>query len=178
LNTTKEEPYKKKKTRFTGAVVTVSDRSYRGERADISGEVACSILADAKIEVVRKEIVPDDLESIKSILLDLCEEEIDLIVTSGGTGVSPRDVTPEATLAVIDRQIPGMSEAMRAESLKVSPHAMISRAVCGMRGKTFIVNLPGSPSAVRDCLKVAMKAIPHALRVATGEVVDCSEEED
>lgn len=163
--------------RFKAAVVTVSDRSYRGDRADLSGDVACSIIENAGIRIVRKDVIPDEFETIKSVLIDLCEQGINLIVTTGGTGVSPRDVTPEATLEVVEREVPGMAEAMRAESLKVSPHAMISRAVCGMRGKTLIINLPGSPGAVKDCLRTAMKAIPHALRVASGEVTDCSNEQ-
>ncbi len=168
---------RREEKRFKAAVVTISDRSYRGERVDLSGDVACSIIENAGISVVRRDVIPDEFETIRSVLIELCEQGVELIVTTGGTGLSPRDVTPEATLDILEREIPGMAEAMRAESLKISPHAMISRAVCGMRGKTIIVNLPGSPKAVKDCLEIVMKAIPHALEVASGQVTDCVREQ-
>jgi len=164
----------RKPGRYTAAVVTVSDKGSAGERKDESGPVVRSILEDAGIEVVRVVIVADERAKLKRILDDLCGEGVDLVVTTGGTGVSPRDVTPEATLDVIDREVPGLAEAMRAESLKVTAHAMISRAVCGLKGKTLIINLPGSPRGARECLNVVMPAVPHALEVAAGDISDCA----
>ncbi len=161
---------------FTAAVVTVSDKGAAGEREDRSGAVVRELLEGAGIQVERTAIVPDDLEALKELLSELCSEGLNLVVTTGGTGLSPRDVTPEATLAVIDKEIPGMAEAMRAESLKVTPHAMISRAVCGMKGTTLLINLPGSPKGAAECLGVVMGALPHALEVAAGEVSECATE--
>lgn len=165
-----------KGTEFKAAVVTVSDKGAAGEREDKSGAVVCEVLGAAGIEVERTQIIPDELELLKDLLRELCAGGFNLVVTTGGTGLSPRDVTPEATLAVIDKQIPGMAEAMRAESLKVTPHAMISRAVCGMKGATLVVNLPGSPKGARECLQVVMGALPHALGVAAGTVSECAAE--
>jgi molybdopterin adenylyltransferase len=159
---------------FKAAVVTVSDKGAAGEREDRSGEVVRGALQEAGIEVVRRDIVPDDLEGLKALLGELCDSGLNLVVTTGGTGLSPRDVTPEATLAVIEREVPGMAEAMRAESLKVTPHAMISRAACGLRGSTLVINLPGSPKGARECLEVVMPALPHALEVASGEASECA----
>ena len=170
------EVHKQERVSYEGAVVTVSDKSAAGEREDKSGAVVGEMLETAGIRVVRAEIVPDDAELLKSLLCELCGEGINLVVTTGGTGLSPRDVTPEATLEVIDKEVPGMAEAMRAESLKVTPHAMISRAVCGLRGGTLIINLPGSPKGARECLDVVMPAVPHALEVVAGEVSECAVE--
>lgn len=159
---------------FKAAVVTVSDKGAAGEREDRSGMVVREILEEAGIEVASAEIVPDDRERLAALLVELCERGLDLIVTTGGTGLSPRDVTPEATLTVIEKEVPGMAEAMRAESCKVTPHAMISRAVCGLRGNTLIINLPGSPKGAAECLGVVMPAVPHALEVASGEAYECA----
>lgn len=159
---------------FKAAVVTVSDKGAAGEREDRSGAVVREVLEGAGIEVVRTAIVPDDMEGLKALLGELCASGLNLVVTTGGTGLSPRDITPEATLAVIDREVPGMAEAMRAESLKVTPHAMISRAACGLKGSTLVVNLPGSPNGARECLEVVMPALPHALEVAAGEASECA----
>jgi len=159
---------------FTAAVVTVSDKGAAGEREDKSGAVVRQVLQEAGIEVVRGDIVPDDLEGLKALLVELCGSGLNLVVTTGGTGLSPRDVTPEATLAVVEREVPGMVEAMRAESLKVTPHAMISRAACGLKGGTLVINLPGSPKGARECLEVVMPALPHALEVASGEASECA----
>src|SRR5659263_499812 len=159
---------------FKAAVVTVSDKGAAGEREDRSGAVVREVLEGAGLEVARAEIVPDEKETLASLLEELCARGFNLVVTTGGTGLSPRDVTPEATLAVIDKEIPGMAEAMRAESLKVTPHAMISRAVCGLKGSTLVVNLPGSPNGARECLDVVMPALPHALEVAAGEASECA----
>jgi len=164
--------------KYTAAVVTVSDKGAAGEREDLSGAVVRDILEGAGIEVVRREIVPDEANVLSELLVALCDQGIDLIVTTGGTGVSPRDVTPEATLAVIEKEIPGMAEAMRAESLKVTPHAMISRAVCGLRGGALILNLPGSPKGARENLEVVMPAVPHTLEVAGGRVSECAQPSD
>ena len=164
--------------KYTAAVVTVSDKGAAGEREDLSGAVVRDILEGAGIEVVRRKIVPDEANVLSELLVALCDQGIDLIVTTGGTGVSPRDVTPEATLAVIEKEIPGMAEAMRAESLKVTPHAMISRAVCGLRGGALILNLPGSPKGARENLEVVMPAVPHTLEVAGGRVSECAQPPD
>ncbi len=162
--------------KYTAVVVTVSDKGSAGEREDESGPVVREILEDAGIDVPRVVIVADERAELEQLLCDLCGEGFNLVVTTGGTGVSPRDVTPEATLEVIDREVPGLAEAMRAESLKVTSHAMISRAVCGLKGGTLIINLPGSPKGARECLEVAMPAVPHALEVAAGDVSECAVE--
>jgi molybdenum cofactor synthesis domain-containing protein len=163
-------------TPYRAAVVTVSDKGAAGEREDRSGAVVREVLEAAGIEVARQEIVPDDREALADLLRELCDGGSNLVVTTGGTGLSPRDVTPEATLAVIEREVPGMAEVMRAESLKVTPHAMISRAVCGLRGATLVINLPGSPAGARECLEVVMPAVPHALEVASGNASECAGE--
>jgi len=156
------------------AVLTVSDRGARGEREDRSGKVIAEMVRSAGWNVAVYKIIPDEKEIIKTELIKLAEEKrVDLVLTTGGTGVAPQDLTPDATLEIITREVPGMAEAMRRESLKKTPHAMLSRAVCGLRGKTLIVNLPGSPRAVQECLEVVMPAIPHALELLRGEVSDC-----
>jgi molybdopterin adenylyltransferase len=163
--------------RFRAAVVTVSDKGAAGEREDKSGVVVREALREAGIEVVHARIVPDELEELKALLAEMCDAGLNLVVTTGGTGVSPRDVTPEATAAVIEREVPGMAEAMRAASLKVTPHAMISRAICGLKGCTLIINLPGSPKGALECLEVVMPTVPHALEVAAGEASECAAEQ-
>lgn len=147
------------------AILTVSDRSARGERADASGPVIDAFVRDElSWNVAKTEIVPDDASQIVSTLVEWCEElKVDLIFTTGGTGFAPSDVTPEATQAVVEREAPGLAEAMRAASLKVTPHAMLSRAVCGIRGSTLIINLPGSPKACRENLETIAPALPHAV---------------
>ncbi len=156
-------------------ILTASDRGSRGEREDESGKVIRELLGRIGAEVVAYEIVPDELEIIKGRLIAFGEEfRCDLVVTTGGTGFSPRDVTPEATLAVIHRQVPGIPEAMRAESLKKTPHAMLSRAVAGIRGKTLIVNLPGSPRGVRENLEVILPALPHGIDILRGDAGECA----
>jgi molybdenum cofactor synthesis domain-containing protein len=162
---------------FKAAVVTVSDKGATGEREDLSGVVVKDALTAAGIEVARREILLDDLEELTYILHELCDSGLDLVVTTGGTGLSERDITPEATLAVIHKEVPGMSEAMRSASLKVTPHAMISRAVCGIKWKCLIINLPGSPKGAKECLDVVMRAIPHALEVLSGQASECAQSE-
>ncbi len=158
------------------AVVTLSDRSSRGERADGAGPVVGEILTEALgTRPHAAPVLPDDAGEIREKLIELCDREgCDLVVTTGGTGLSPRDVTPEATLAAIDREVPGLAEAMRAGGLKHTPMAMLSRAVCGQRGRTLIVNLSGSPKAAREQLEIILPVLPHALEVAGGRVTDCA----
>ena len=155
-------------------VLTLSDKGSRGEREDLSGPEASRMLGEAGIETVLSEVVPDEAELIAAKLVELADaRRLDLVVTTGGTGVSPRDVTPDATLKVIDREIPGMAEAMRRESMLKTPHAMISRAVAGIRGATLIVNLPGSPRGVRENLAVILPALKHAVEKIKGDPRDC-----
>ena len=147
-------------------ILTVSDRSARGERVDASGPALVKAVKAQGWQVVRTEIVPDGLEQIRAILLAWCATgEVDVILTTGGTGFSGRDITPEATQAVVERPAPGMAEAMRAASLKVTPHAMLSRSTAGIRGQTLIVNLPGSPKGARENLAVIIPVLPHAVQL-------------
>jgi molybdopterin adenylyltransferase len=156
------------------AIITLSDKGSAGEREDESGQIIREMIASINASVVHYEILPDEKSLILETLQRLSDSgNVDLILTTGGTGVAPRDVTPEATLAVIDRELPGMAEAMRAESLKKTPHAMISRAVAGIRKQTLIVNLPGSPKAVRENLAVILPALPHAIEKIKGDPSDC-----
>jgi molybdenum cofactor synthesis domain-containing protein len=145
-------------------ILTVSDRSARGERADESGPLLRQMVERQGWAVERESIVPDDSPSIQAALIDwVGDVQLNLILTTGGTGFALRDVTPEATRAVIEREAPGLAEAMRAASLVKTPHAMLSRAVCGIRGRTLIVNLPGSPKAARENLETILPALPHAI---------------
>ncbi len=146
-------------------ILTSSDRSARGERPDTSGQVIRAFVEERlQWTVAEQRIVPDERDAIREILLYWCDvQHLNLILTTGGTGFAPRDVTPEATREVITREAPGLAEAMRADSLKKTPHAMLSRAVCGLRGITLIVNLPGSPKAVQENLEMLAPALPHAI---------------
>ncbi len=147
-------------------ILTLSDRSARGERPDASGLVLAEAAAAQGWQVVRQAILPDELAAVCDTLAEWADSgEMDLILTTGGTGFSPRDVTPEATQAVIDRPAPGLAEAMRAASLRVTPHAMLSRAVAGIRRRTLIINLPGSPSAAAENLAVVIPVLPHAVHL-------------
>ncbi len=148
------------------AILTVSDRSSKGERPDIAGPALVEIVTGQSWQVVLTAIVADEMQLIQEILIHWCDtEKIDVILTTGGTGFSQRDVTPEATLAVLARQAPGLAETMRASSLRVTPHAMLSRAVAGIRGRTLIINLPGSPKGAVENLRVVLPVILHAVQL-------------
>jgi molybdopterin adenylyltransferase len=156
-------------------VLTISDKGSRNLREDESGKIVVGMLEEAGFLVLKKEIVPDDQRQIADTLKRWSEKErLSLIITSGGTGLSPTDVTPQAMDEVIDFQVPGMAEAMRAESLKKTPHAMISRAMAGVRGSTLIINLPGSPRGARENLLVILPALNHALSKLGGDPSDCA----
>jgi molybdopterin adenylyltransferase len=155
-------------------ILTVSDRSARGERDDESGPVIRKIIEqELAAHIAEYKIVPDEIADIAEVLIRWSDElNLDLVLTTGGTGFAVRDVTPEATLKVIDRRAPGIEEAMRAASMKHTAHAMLSRAVVGMRGRTIIVNLPGSPKAVSENLAVILPVLPHAIRLLRGEAAE------
>jgi molybdopterin adenylyltransferase len=156
-------------TQIRAIVITVSDACSRGERADASGEALVHLLTEAGAEIVLKEIVSDDLDPLIGKLRDYADrDDVNLVITTGGTGFSPRDNTPEATLAVIERAAPGLSEAMRMETLKHTPMAMISRGVCGIRSGALIVNLPGSPKGVRESFAVIKPVLAHAIALLAG----------
>jgi molybdenum cofactor synthesis domain-containing protein len=149
-------------------ILTISDRGARGEYVDRSGPLIADILGTrTNWHISRRQIIPDDFESIADTLIEWCDRGIDLLLTSGGTGFAPRDITPEATRSVIEREAPGIAEAVRAESLKITRHAMLSRAVAGIRGRTLIINMPGNPKAVRENLDVLLPVLPHALELLT-----------
>jgi len=157
-------------TAIRAAVLTVSDACASGEREDASGEALVELLTQAGAEIVVKTIVPDDLEPLKKTIASLADlEDVNLLVSTGGTGFAPRDNTPEATLAVIERQAPGIPEAMRMATLKNTPMAMISRGVCGIRSGTLIVNLPGSPKAVRESFEVIKPVLKHVVALLAGK---------
>jgi len=158
---------------ITVAILTLSDKGSKGKRKDKSGPLIEKIIKRIGGKIASYDILPDEKSLIKKKMLSLCNK-VDLILTTGGTGLSPRDVTPEATLEVIKREIPGIPEAMRYKGLKKTPHAMISRAVAGVRGKTLIINLPGSPRAVEENLEVVLPALPHVIEKIKGSETECS----
>ena len=156
-------------TLIRAAVVTVSDRCARGEQEDRSGELLCELLREAGAEVVAREVLADDLDPLAERLRELADrDDVNLVVTTGGTGLSPRDNTPEATRAVIEREVPGLAEAMRAETLRQTPTAMLSRGLCGTRSGALVINLPGSPKGVRECFAVVRPALRHAVGLLAG----------
>ena len=154
---------------FTAVVVTVSDSVVAGDRDDASGAAAEELLGGAGIELHPGRAVPDDRSMISDLLINLLSTGVDLIVTTGGTGFGPRDVTPEATRAVIDREAPGLAELMRHEGIKNTPMAALSRGIAGTRSRTLIVNLPGSPKAVSESLTALLPVLPHALETLSGQ---------
>ena len=154
---------------YTAAVITVSDKGAVGERVDTSGPAICTVLKKEGYDVVYTSIIPDDQEKIKAELIACADEKgISLVITTGGTGFSPRDITPEATLEVIERHTPGIPEAMRAESLRITPKGCLSRSEAGIRGRTLIVNLPGSEKAVKENLGAVLPALDHGLEMLLG----------
>ena len=159
---------------FTIGILTLSDKGSRGEREDLSGQVIRDIVAPLG-KVTHYRVIPDDVDVIVETLVDWVDSEnVDLILTTGGTGLSPRDVTPEATARVLDWEIPGMAEAMRVASMQKTPHAMLSRAKVGVRRQSMIINLPGSPKGVRENLEVVMPALEHGLKKLKGDPSDCA----
>ena len=158
---------------ITVAVLTLSDKGSKGERRDESGPLIREMLRDIKAEITHYDILPDEKGLIKEKLIEY-SSKVDLILTTGGTGLSPRDVTPEATLEILDRQVPGIAEAMRSEGLKITKRAMLSRAVAGVNGKSLIVNLPGSPKAVKESLSIIIDVIPHAIQKIRGDASECA----
>lgn len=160
---------------YQAAVLTVSDRSSKGERPDTAGPLVARLLEEAGYEVVRTAVVPDEQSQIEDFLKDTADRRLaQLLVTTGGTGFAPRDVTPEATLAVCERMTPGIPEAMRYASMRVTARAMLSRAQAGIRGGTLIINLPGSPKAARENLEAVLPALEHGLEMLAGRPADCA----
>jgi molybdopterin adenylyltransferase len=157
------------------AILTISDKGSKGERIDESGPALAAWLSARSVEIACTEILPDEAEQISTRLIELSDSgKFDLILTSGGTGVSPRDVTPDATLKILDREIPGFGEAMRASSMAKTPFAMISRAVAGIRKHVLIINLPGSPKGAIENIEVVWPAVPHTVKKIQGDMEDCA----
>lgn len=160
---------------FSAGILVISDKGSQGERRDDSGPAARECIRQLPVQVAEYDIVPDEMDVISAKLREWVDEKgLDLILTSGGTGLSPRDVTPEATLAAIDRVVPGLVEAMRMETMKRKAEAILSRAVAGIRGKCLIINLPGNPRGVCECLEVILPVLPHALDIVSGKSCDGS----
>lgn len=163
--------------RYTAAVITASDKGYAGQREDLSGPAIVSMLENDGWSVVHSTIVPDEKDLIAKELISCADEkQLCLVITTGGTGFSKRDITPEATKSVIERETPGIPEAMRAESLRITPRGCLSRETAGIRGETLIVNLPGSVKAVRECLGAVLPALKHGVDILRGWDKDCAQE--
>jgi len=159
---------------ITVAVLTLSDKGSKGERDDFAGPLIREMITGMGATVEYYEVIPDEKDLIKEKLMDY-SKKVDLVLTTGGTGLSPRDVTPEATLEVIDKEIPGIAETMRSAGLEKTKRAMLSRAVAGVRGNTLIINMPGSPKAVKEGLEAIMDVLPHAIEKIKGSTEDCAE---
>ena len=160
---------------YSAQIITVSDRCYAGEREDLSGPALAAYLTEQGFSLLPPVLVPDEQPLIEAALIAACETDPALVLTTGGTGFAPRDVTPEATLAVCEKQVPGIPEAMRAASLQITPRAMLSRAAAGIRGRTLIVNLPGSPKAALENLEPVLPAVLHGLKMLRAEApADCA----
>ncbi len=160
---------------ISAGILTISDRGAAGQRIDESGELIRQIAGQHAFRVAGYKLVPDEKKDIKRALLHFSDElGLDVIFTTGGTGLSPRDVTPEVTAALLDKPVPGIAEAMRLAGLKYTPYAMLSRAVCGIRGRSLILNLPGSPKAVAECLEAVMPTLPHAVLKIKGDMSECA----
>jgi len=154
-------------------IITISDKASRGERSDKSGPLIRDSFSRSDSQVVKYEVIPDEADVIAQKLAQWADDgSVDVILTTGGTGLAPRDVTPEATLSILDKVVPGLAEMMRVRSFAVTPNAMLSRAVAGLRKNCLIINLPGSPKAVSECLEVIMPVLPHAVEVIKGEVTE------
>lgn len=160
---------------FHAGIITVSDKGSQGKREDKSGPAIAEMLAGVAINLKYSLLIPDEIDQIQQAIIQLADvEKLDVILTTGGTGVSPRDLTPDATLKVIDKEVPGMAEAMRIASSKITPHAMISRAVVGIRGRCLIINLPGSPKGAKENLAAILPALQHAVEKIKGDDRDCA----
>ncbi|RJX33928.1 MAG: MogA/MoaB family molybdenum cofactor biosynthesis protein [Desulfarculus sp.] len=160
---------------FSAAILTISDKAAAGRRTDTAGPLLAQMLAQAGVSVVAQDTVPDEAEQIAAALKRYTDERrLPLVITTGGTGLSPRDVTPEATAAVIERPVPGLAEAMRAAGLTHTPHAMLSRGLAGIRGQSLIINLPGSPRGALENLETVLPALGHALEKLCGDTRDCA----
>jgi molybdopterin adenylyltransferase len=158
---------------ITAAILTLSDKGARGEREDTGGPLIAELVKQIGVSVKHYEVIPDDRALIKEKLIGY-SKSVDLIITTGGTGLAPRDVTPDATLEVIDREVPGIAEAMRAAGFVKTKRAMLSRAVAGVRGKALIINLPGSPKAIKEGLEAVLEVIPHAVEKIKGDTAECA----
>jgi molybdenum cofactor synthesis domain-containing protein len=160
---------------ISAGIITVSDKGSQGKREDLSGPAIAEMLAGITIKIIKTLIIPDETDQIKKAIINFADvEKLDLILTTGGTGVSPRDLTPDATIKVIDKEVPGMAEAMRHQSMLITPHAMISRAVAGIRGKSLIINLPGSPKGAKENLAVVLPALKHTIEKIKGDDSECA----
>lgn len=158
---------------ITAAILTLSDKGSKGEREDLAGPLIREMIAGIGATVEYYEILPDEKDLIKEKLMDY-SKKVDLVLTTGGTGLSPRDVTPEATFEVIDKEVPGIAETMRSAGLEKTKRAMLSRAVAGVRGQALIINMPGSPKAVKEGLEAIMDVLPHAIEKIKGDLKDCA----
>ncbi len=160
------------------AIITVSDKGSRGEREDMSGQIIEDAMKSKGMDVVLRDLIPDEYDAISTKIMEAIDKlGADVVLTTGGTGFSHRDVTPEATKTVLDREAPGLAEIIRSESYKITPRAMLSRGTSGIRGQSLVINLPGSPKAVREGLQIILPVLPHSVEVLRGEVHECAQSE-